>query len=70
MTFFSLLLVDSNFRNGLFKLTALLIYNTNVHENENEFSYSMMGGTTNQTQERRGNSPADFINRWVSNEFC
>lgn len=49
-------LVDSNFRNGLFKLTALLIHNTQNNEHENEFTFSMMNGILNRNNVPRGRS--------------
>lgn len=47
-------LVDSDFRNGLFKLTALLIHNTQNNEHENEFTVSMMNGIPNKSNMPQG----------------
>jgi hypothetical protein len=55
-------LVDNDFRNGLFKLTAMLIHNIDKDENENELTFNAIGGAPNQINTKKGQlvRPIDY----------
>lgn len=51
---FGFFLVDSDFRNGLFKLTAMLIHNIDTDENESELIFTAIGGAPNTMNIQKG----------------
>jgi len=53
-------LVDNDFRNGLFKLTAMLIHNIDTDDNENELTFVAIGGAPNQMNAHKGRSFKSF----------
>ncbi len=56
-------LVDNDFRNGLFKLTAMLIHNIDTDDNENELTFVAIGGAPNQMNAHKGITfkPFDYL---------